>query len=297
LLNTEGYSFAYNANRSYNTYIARIDWNVRGNGKHTLFWRGNLQNDTEPGGPQFPGQPAMLTTLTNNKGFGAGYTYVISPNLVNSLIFGLTRQEYSNAGLLSGAYSQLQGITSLQAYTPSNSVIVPVYNLADNIAWTKHNHNMAFGTNLRFISNSSSSNLLSYPYATGTYQYLNPAVIAGSGGAFDPAAFGFPAVANGSYKKSYDLAIMSLIGILNVGNITYNNTRDGTSLPAGAPVKRDYRWNEYEFFGQDSWKVTKDLTLTYGLHYSYLQVPAETSGNQVGICQIAGNGCVPGTFR
>ena len=31
-----------------------------------------------------------------------------------------------------------------------------------------------------------------------------------------------------------------------------------------------------------------NLTLTYGLRYSYLQVPAETSGTQVGTCQFSG---------
>jgi hypothetical protein len=49
-----------------------------------------------------------------------------------------------------------------------------------------------------------------------------------------------------------------------------------------APVARDYRWNEYELYAQDTWKALKDLSITSGLRYSYLQVPAETSGTQVG---------------
>jgi hypothetical protein len=160
-LNTEGYSFSYNAQRVYNTYISRLDWHVTGNGKHTIFWRGNLQNDSEPGGPQFPGQPASTTLHTDSKGFGSGYTLLLSNNLVNNLAFGLTRQGLSSAGLLSGPYVTLQGITSLSATTSSTSTIVPVYNLADNLTWTKHDHNLSFGTNIRFISNSSSSNATS----------------------------------------------------------------------------------------------------------------------------------------
>ncbi len=293
--NTEGYSFSYNSQRAYNTYISRLDWNVTGDGKHTIFWRGNLQNDNEPGGPQFPGQPASTTLHTNSKGFGLGYTLLLSNNLVNNLAFGLTRQGLSSAGLLSGPYVTLQGITSLSATTSSTSTIVPVYNLADNLTLTKHDHNLSFGTNIRFISNSSSSNSTSYANATGTYQYLNPQAIAGSGGAFDPGAFGFPAVANGG-KANYNKAIMSLVGIINNGTITYNNTKTGTSLPEGAPVARDYRWNEYEFYVQDTWKAARGLSLTYGLRYSYLEVPAETSGNQVGVCLLAGTACAPGKF-
>jgi hypothetical protein len=294
-LNTAGYSFSYVTQRAYNTYISRLDWKVTADGKHTIFWRGNIQADNEPGGPQFPGAPDSTTLYTGNKGFGVGYTYLISSNLVNNLTFGLTRQSYSSGGLLSGSYVTLQGVTPLTATTSSSSTVVPVYDLNDNLSWTKHSHNFAFGTNIRFITNGSLSNALSYSNATGTYQYLDPGSISGSGGAFDPAAYGFPEVA-GDGKSNYDEAVMGLIGIINVGNITYNNTKAGTSLPAGAPVVRNYRWNEYEGYVQDSWNAIKNLTLTYGLRYSYQQVPAETSGNEVGVCLLAGTACASGNF-
>jgi hypothetical protein len=294
-MNTEGYSFAYTVHRSYNTYAMRLDWDVTGQGKHLLFWRGNLQNDNEPGGPQFPGQPGSNTLLTNSKGFAAGYTWVAGSNLVNNLVVGLTRQGLSNAGLLSGPYTDLQGFTSLNAHTSSNFTITPVYNVADNFSWTKHTHNFAFGTNLRFIDNRSSSNSLSYANASGTYQYLNPGTIAGSGGPFDPAVYGYPDVP-GHYRSDYNSSLMGIVGVINVGNITYNNTKNGTTLPVGTPVSRDYRWNEYEFYAQDTWKALKNLSITYGLRYSYLQVPAETSGTQVGVCRITGSACAPGAF-
>ena len=89
-MNTEGYRFPYTLTRSYNTYIARLDWNL--NAKNTLFWRGNLQNDDEPTAPAFPGQPPATSTLTNNKGFAVGYTAILSSSLVNNLRYGFTRQ-------------------------------------------------------------------------------------------------------------------------------------------------------------------------------------------------------------
>jgi Carboxypeptidase regulatory-like domain len=294
-LNTEGYSFSYNTQSSYNAYTARLDWDITGSGKHTVFWRGNLQNDNEPSGPQFPGQPESNTLLTNSKGFASGYTDLITNNLVNNLGFGLTRQGLSNQGTLAGSYVTLQGPTSLQANTASNFTIVPVYNLVDNLAWTKRNHNLAFGTNIRFIDNRNSSNALSYSNATGTYQYLDPGTIAGSGGAFDPDAFGYPVVSDSS-RDNYNTAAMAVTGIINLGNVTYNNTKNGTTLPVGTAVTRDYRWNEYELFAQDTWKALKDLSITYGVRYSYLQVPAETSGTQVGVCQIVGTACTSGSF-
>ena len=49
----------------------------------------------------------------------------------------------------------------------------------------------------------------------------------------------------------------------------------------GALVPRHFKSNEAEFYAQDAWHATKNLLLTFGLRYTLLQVPYETSGNQV----------------
>ena len=46
-INTLGYRFASTVHRSYNTYIARLDYNVNRN--NMLFWRGNLMDDRGAG--------------------------------------------------------------------------------------------------------------------------------------------------------------------------------------------------------------------------------------------------------
>ena len=43
-------------------------------------------------------------------------------------------------------------------------------------------------------------------------------------------------------------------------NFTFDN--DGTLLPAGTASDRDFRTEEYDVYGQDSWKLTPHLTLT-----------------------------------
>ena len=80
-LNTEGYSFSYDADRSYNTYISRLDWDIRGNGKHVVFWRGVpfRNDDKEPGGPQFPGGSRQkIHRSPTARDLHAGYTELIS---------------------------------------------------------------------------------------------------------------------------------------------------------------------------------------------------------------------------
>src|SRR4029077_12511999 len=54
-LNYSGYRFAAPIHNSFDTYIARFDYLLTEDGRHTLFWRGNLQQDIQAGAPYLPG--------------------------------------------------------------------------------------------------------------------------------------------------------------------------------------------------------------------------------------------------
>ena len=289
-LNSIGYRFPYTLHRKYDTYIARIDWNA--GSKHSFFWRGNLQNDSEPTAPAFPGQPAQTTVLTNNKGFAVGYTFVVNTNMVNDLRYGLTRQGVETAGAANQPiifFAELAQPTSTQY---STSFIIPVQNLVDNVSWNKHSHNFAFGTDIRIIDDQRVSDAQSFPDGQMNQGWLTrSSTIANSNGPFDPEVYGYPAVDFANYGNEYNAALMNVVGTISEGDAIYNYTKTGSTVTVGAPIKRDYRWNEYEFYGQDTWRILSTLTLTYGLRYSYLQAPAETSGAQVGTCQFSGSVC------
>jgi carboxypeptidase family protein len=293
-LNTEGYRFPYTLQRSYNTYISRLDWNITANGKHTVFWRGNLQNDNEPTAPAFPGQPPSTSTLTNSKGFAAGYTAVLTNNLVNNFRYGFTRQGVDNAGISNQPHIDLAAVAEPQAFTRSTSSIIPVQNIVDDVSWTKHTHNIQFGVNLRLIDDRSVSNANSFPDGQMNQGWLsNGSTVANSGGPFDPPVYGYPTVDFSNYGNEYNSALLGITGIITEGDAIYNYDKQGNPLAVGAPVTRDYGWKESEFYLQDSWKALKNLTITYGLRYAYLQAPAEKTGTQVGSCMISGSVCQP----
>ncbi len=289
-LNTAGYRFSQPVSTSLNTYIARLDWNV--SSKHTLFWRGNLDNDDTPGVSQFPGQPIASRALVNSKGFAAGYTYVITSALVNNFRWGLTRQSGSNAGISSQTQVSLEEIDSPVAFTRSNDYHIPVNNFVDDLAWTRGNHNLSFGTDIRMIDDWRSSTGNSFPDAQINIGWMQPSGIANTGASLDPPNYGYPAVSS-TFGGNYDDGIMNLVGLVSEVDAVYNYDKTGKSIPLGAALKREYKWNEYDFYGQDSWKALKDLTLTFGLHYSYLQVPTEINGTQVGTCVETSSGCTP----
>ncbi|HTA68449.1 MAG TPA: hypothetical protein VK776_09230, partial [Bryobacteraceae bacterium] len=56
--------------------------------------------------------------------------------------------------------------------------------------------------------------------------------------------------------------------------------KSGEAQPQGAPVNRRYGLDWYEFYGQDTWRVKPNLTLTYGLRWSFFPAPWETNGLQ-----------------
>ena len=56
-LNTGGYRFNANTPLHYNAHTATMDFNLTRDGRHTLLVRGNFQQDSTVGTPQFPDTP------------------------------------------------------------------------------------------------------------------------------------------------------------------------------------------------------------------------------------------------
>ena len=54
--------------------------------------------------------------------------------------------------------------------------------------------------------------------------------------------------------------------------------KSGNPLPPYSTTNRNFHYNEYEFYAQDSWRIRPDLTVTYGLRWQYHSVPFEANG-------------------
>jgi len=289
--NTLGYRFSSNADSSFNTYIARLDYHITSNGSQTLFARGEAQNFKQPGQQQFPGQSASTTLLDDSKGLTIGLTSLINPRLINDFRWGFVRQGGNNEGVSQDPAVLLDGIDSLVPFTRSIIPIVPVNQFTETLNWTHKNHTFEFGTDLFFIRNNHTSYANSFSDVRTNAVYLNTGGIAGTSSPLDPANNGYPAV-NGNFGPNYDSAATIAMGIFPEGDGHYNFARDGSALPQGAPINRKYAVNDYEFYGQDTWRATPRLTVTYGLRWVLEAPPYETNGYQVAPCvQAASGGC------
>jgi hypothetical protein len=275
-LNTIGYIFNAPGRSDQNTYIARLDYHIDNAGKHTLFWRGNLQNDSATNGtanaPQFPGQVPNSVTLANSKGLAAGWTAVLSPTLVNTFHYGLTRAGNQTTGILGSSYTLFRGYDTIYGTSTGITRIIPVHTLNDDLSWNKGTHNIRVGGTVHLISNQSLSFTHSYNTATS-----NPSVLNGSGADITPTSLG---VSSGS-KNSYQYAMGALLGVVASATGNYNYLTDGTLLPAGAPVTRNFVNREPELYAQDTWKILSNFSITYGVRVSFQPPVHEANGQQI----------------
>ena len=282
-LNYSGYRFRAPVQLDNNAFVARLDYHLDAAGKHTLFWRGNLQNIYNPTEPFLPGTPPETVVTDHSKGFALGYTTVFNPSMVNNFRYGFTRQSFGVVGNTNQAWNTFIGLD--QGLTYSQNFRVPVHNLVDDFSWTKRTHTLQFGGNFGFARDPRTSYLHSNNFGLGTSSWMSPTALADSASPLDPTNQKLPSGLRGpevdlAFKSGYDRPMIGLLGIVSDVVAQYNFDKSGNLLAPGAPVNRNYGLNWYEFYGQDSWRVKPNLTVTYGVRWSLFPPPWETNGLQ-----------------
>jgi hypothetical protein len=272
-INTQGYTFNAPGYNVQNTYISKIDYHP--NDRNSLFVRGNLQNDWADNGaaniPQFPGLPPNSVSLANSKGIAAGWTDVITTNLVSTLHYGFTRAGNQTTGVLASNYEWFRGLSTPFGTSTGLTRIIPVNLIAEDMSWNHGSHDIRFGGSFRGIHNQSQSFGNSYSSASS-----NPSWISGSGNDLINSSV---AVSSG-FKQNYEYAMAAVLGLEAQGNADYNYLVNGTVLPGGSPVSRNFANYETEMYIQDTWKVTRQFTITAGIRLGLEPPVHEVNGQQ-----------------
>jgi len=279
-LNFLGYTFPAADPTKHDTYIVKLDYKLSRNGNHSLFVRGNLQNDHEKQPAQFQPLPPNIFYTDNSKGVAVGYTALLTGNFINNFRYQFVRQGVGQSGLSSVSHIHFRGLDDSQGFSHTTLTNVPVHNFADDVSWTRGKHTIQFGANMRLVNNNRLSNAQNFTEGVTNLYWMSPSSIANAGVSLDPALDSTFPLVDSSFGSSYGFSAMSLAGIISEVTATANKDKSGNYLAAGSLVPRHFHGIETELYLQDKWRVTPNLVLTYGLRYSLLQPPYETHGNQ-----------------
>jgi Carboxypeptidase regulatory-like domain len=280
-LNYAGFVFRAPTSLDNDVAIVRLDYRLTSDGRHSLFLRGASQDLRNPGAPFLPGDTPESTINDHSKGFVLGYVSVLTPVLTNSFHWGFTRESFGLVGNTDQQWNEFLGLD--QGVTFSHSFQVPLHNFIDDVSWTKGTHTFQFGTAIGIARDPRTSFLHSNTIGLGTTNWTSPIGFAGTTSTLDPTnTAGHPGISGPEPETAtqYDRPLLALYGMVSDVVANYNLDKGGNALPQGAPVNRNYGLDWYEFYAQDTWRVKPNLTLTYGLRWSFFPAPWETNGLQ-----------------
>ncbi len=282
--NTGDFNFTSPAPIDQITNIVRLDYNI--SPQQSLFVRGNLQSDNEATALQFPGLPAAANIYGNNKGIAAGHIWSINDHTTNNVRYGFTRLGNATRGTGSQPYTNFSVFSSLTATTTTTIFDVTTHNFADDFSYTKGHHTIQGGTNIYLLSNGQYFDAPLVQVANISPNLLATAAIANQGGSLDPGAFACAdcGTVSSSGSNNYNNAIIANVGAIETATSgTEFKVQGGQLVPQSSNVVPTHTFNnvEQEYYVQDQWKATPQLTLTVGLRYVYLGVPYEKNGQQI----------------
>ena len=266
LPNTGTRTFTFSPANFRNTRqeVIRIDHNFNDNWKLLGRYSHDL-NETEESGGLFAGfaLPNVSTTVTRTPGqtFVASLTTLISPKLVNEATYNFSSNFIGSLVTGRGRRSEYTAASTIgEAFPENNQNIIPTVNISglssigaiqgfriayknqvvrDVVTWTTGNHMIKFGGEISFETKNENANANSQ----GTFGFI---------GNQTRGAFAATTLVGNSIADF----------LLGRGN-TYSEARIDPTV--------HLRFGRREFFGQDSWKVRRNLTLDFGVRYQYFQ--------------------------
>lgn len=294
-VNGQNYNFsqALSAHDPRREDILRVDFQL--NSKNRLYgrWIYNADNDTSPFVP-FPGPFGIFacsTAITFEGGcvqkhpgwnLSLNLVSIITPNVLNEVSVGpshtLSVAEAVNGNVSRGA----NGITLPLLFPVGPEQSIPDFgfdftgagvnlpgsylgatpwhqgnttvNVNDNVTWIRGRHTIKTG----MFYQRNGKNQIAWGNINGQFGFST-----------DPTASGSCSGGSGTCKLGDPFA-SALVG-------SFNSFSQSTARPLG-----EFRYNQLEFYVQDTWKIAPRLTLDYGMRFSWIP-PQYDAKNQVAL--------------
>jgi hypothetical protein len=231
-------------------FTTKVDWNM--NSKTNSYFRYSF-NDNDNNVPFPPGTgivPRSSTSgifesnnqvvLNKTHGFVFGLQRTFSPTVTNSFVYSLN-DFHNRVDPFVADTPEIRTINDGQTFRSGTNAITPQVTdqsrnqIRNDLTWARGNHTFRFGGNYERTS------------ITGLFVFANPVRIR----IFEP-------LGNGETEADFlNAPVRDLSYGIGDAALPFNT-------PEGATVN-----HRFQFYGSDSWKLTKKFTLNYGLAYRY----------------------------
>jgi hypothetical protein len=242
---------------SANAVSARVYWGFQ-----------NTYCDSVNGGlPRVPGAPCLVDTIREPRNYAFNWRTTPHSSVTNEFVFGWSEfffdfpnpvQNIDQPSITSPL------ITIPVAYTYNNARKLRTLQFMDNLSWFKGKHAFKFGVNFRLVKHDDNR---------GSIGGLNSAMVVTTalGTPVDPVAYNIPQsqMNANDYTRVRQWVHLSL-GI--VDQIQQGFVAQGDQFVRGT-FQFQSKYNEYDFFVQDTWRVLRNLTIDYGLRLDARMAP------------------------
>ena len=273
---------------------ARVDYNLSDKVRMYLSWLMTKQEQPDNTAGDFPGAAfadQIAGNATKNYTSSYGFDYIFSPQLLNQFkagyLYDATFYAYNAAPLYATApsvnwsYPGASGQMSGQSYNLPTSTYYPIFNLSDSMTWQRGKHTIQYGASWY----REQDHYWNPPAGFSTYSLG----LAGGDPAINAFTTGVPSATSSPtlpYASQAGLAeadqlyavltgrIASVTGEspYSIKNQSYNTPGQTGEYPL------DEISSAYGFFGEDSWKITRSLTLNFGLRWDIYSPEKDLTG-------------------
>lgn len=280
-LNTACFNWASPQRERQYDLSSKFDFKINSkNSAYVRYAQGSqtsLGDSGNGGRPIFPTTPNFVDTSRTPKNLATNWRWSPTATVANEFIYGLSKYFFSFA---TPTPDPLLPFSFLNTSTPNtnfsyNARGVRTHQIVDNLTMVSGSHTLKAGINFRFNQHKDDRSSVAG-------QAIEPSVSL-SGTAGGDTGFNYPTTGNTGIQTA-DLTrlrntIADLLG--RVGTVAQAFVADPANpsgfLPRGSRWINKANYKEYDFYGQDNWRLRPNLVLDLGVRWEVRATPEQAN--------------------
>lgn len=272
-LNTGGYSFNQRDNHTRDNTSIRVDWDPASHHSFSGTYAWNREELDRPGstlGLTSTYSPIPVNYNDDRENFlSVAWRWSPTSSFTNEVRFGFDLAPInflSNQNFGAFTVSDTLFNNPNQNEFPSSRK-THTWSWQDNANWSHGNHTLTFGMQVQRVTVFAENSINTVPNLdlAGNFQL----------GSSDFASTNDISNADLATANQF---LNTLAGLVTTELQTFNVTNRTSGYVPGAPQAQNFRYNDWSVYAGDSWKMRRNLTLTYGLRWEYMSPFDERDG-------------------